>query len=172
LKKQYGDQVKFVSKEEAIRTSDVLINTMNFTKNRQSRFFNEGYFSKEYLSEAFKKFLFINVTRGEIAPEAGLLTLYDEGKILGIGLDVFSREAVFSDGLKEKTAFVDPDNIAAKEILDRSIERTANFYVQPHQGFNSDLAAIAKAQEAVKHLCEWYKNGGERFTEQLPYYEG
>jgi len=44
--------------------------------------------------------------------------------------------------------------------------------VQPHQGFNSDLAAIAKAREAVNHICEWYKNDKENFNEQLPYYEG
>ncbi|MDR1834318.1 MAG: hydroxyacid dehydrogenase [Fusobacteriaceae bacterium] len=168
----YGDGVKFVTKEEAIATSDILVNTMNLTKNPQSRFYNAGYFSEDYLSAARKKLFFINVTRGEIAPEAGLLKLYDAGKLLGIGLDVFSREAVFSEGLKENTAFDDPDNIAAREILNRAINRSANFYVQPHQGFNSDLAAIAKAEEAVKHLCAWYGNGKEKFDEQLPYYEG
>ena len=49
-------------------------------------------------------------------------------------------------------------------------ERTGNIYVQPHQGFNSDVAASTKAHEALNHVIEWVKNGGKRFDEQLPYY--
>jgi D-lactate dehydrogenase len=172
LDKLYDYKVKFVSMEEAIETSDIIINTMNLTKNKQSRFYNENYFSKEFLSKAKKKLIFINVTRGEIAPESGLLDLYNQGKIIGIGIDVFTKETIFSECLNGREQFTDSDTIAAKVILDKALDRTANFYVQPHQGFNSDLAAIAKAAEAIKHVCEWYKNDKQKFSEQLPYYKG
>lgn len=171
LKKIYGDSVRFTTKEEAIKNSDIIINTMNLTRNEKSRFYNVGYFGKEYLASAGKKLFFINVTRGEIAPESGLIELYDEGKILGIGVDVFSEEDTFSGALKGKNDFSTPDTKAGKVMLDRAISRTANIYVQPHQAFNSDVAALEKARETVKHIVAWYKNHGERFDEQLPYYE-
>ena len=33
-----------------------------------------------------------------------------------------------------------------------------------------DRAAVEKAKDAIIHVCEWYKNGGKKFDEQLPYY--
>ncbi|MDR1376023.1 MAG: hypothetical protein LBJ22_00815 [Synergistaceae bacterium] len=167
----YGPGVRFVSKEEAIPNSDIVVNTMNLTKIPQSRFFNVGYFSKEYLSQAKPGLIFINVTRGEIAPESGLLDLYDKKILGGIGLDIFTEENVFSKIVKGQSP-EKPDHAAAKELVERSLNRGANVYVQPHQGFNSDVAAVNKAREAIKHIVSWYKNGKKHFDEQLPYYKG
>jgi len=115
--------------------------------------------------------IFINVTRGEIAPESVLLEFYKSGKIRGIGLDVFSDESRFAMLLNTKdTVNAHKDHLAALEMVKSSIAREANIYVQPHQGFNSHLAAKAKAVEAVKHMVSWYKNKGRCFDEQLPYY--
>lgn len=170
LKKLYGNTVKFVTKEEAIKNSDIIINTMNLTKNPKSRFYNVNYFSEEYLEKGKDGMIFVNVTRGDIAPEKGLLNLYEKGKLCGIGLDVFTDEAKFSEGLK--TGKFESENLLASNIIvKKALDRTANFYVQPHQGFNSDLAAISKAKEAIKHVCSWYKNEKQRFDEQLPYYK-
>jgi D-lactate dehydrogenase len=166
----YGHGVRFVSKEEAIKNSDVVVNTMNLTKMPQSRFFNVGYFSKEYLSQAKPGLIFINVTRGEIAPEAGLVELYDKKIIGGIGLDIFTEENVFSKVVRGETP-EKPDHVAGKELVERALNRSANIYVQPHQGFNSDVAAVNKAREAVKHIVAWYRNGKKHFDEQLPYYK-
>ena len=166
----YGGTVRFVSKEEAIRGSDIIVNAMNLTRNPESRFYNVGYFSREYLSQAKRNLIFINVTRGEIAPESALLDLYRSGKITGIGLDVFSGESRFAALLFGEPTATDADLLAAKTLLERSIDRSSNIYVQPHQGFNSDLAAQTKAVEAVKHVAAWYRNGKQRFDEQLPYY--
>lgn len=172
LDELYNHSVNFVSKEEAIENSDIIINAMNLTRLPESKFYNVNYFSKEYLSQAKKEILFINVTRGDIAPESTLLELYEKGIIRGIGLDVFTDESQFSKGLNGLGVIEEPDHIAAKTILDRAIERSANFYVQPHQAFNSDLAALCKAEETIKHICAWYKNDKKQFDEQLPYYEG
>jgi D-lactate dehydrogenase len=171
LDEVYQGQVNFVSKEHAIGSSNIIINAMNLTKNEQSRFHNVGYFSEEFLSKAQPGLIFINVTRGEIAPESNLLALYESGKLRGVGLDVFSDEAQFAALLnaKEQTD-AGKDHLAAIAMVRSSLARDSNIYVQPHQGFNSDVAAKAKAVEAIKHVVSWYKNNGRCFDEQLPYY--
>ena len=166
----YQGTVHFVSQEKAIGSSDIIINAMNLTRNKQSAMYNVGYFSKEYLSQAKDGLIFINVTRGEIAPESGLLELYMSGKIKGIGLDVFTNESRFAKILADDNTVIEADHYAAKIMVKKSIERSANIYVQPHQGFNSDIAAGTKAAESIKHVISWYKNKGKCFDEQLPYY--
>ena len=170
LSQTYGGTVNFVSKEDAIKNSDIIINTMNLTRIEDSVFYNEGYFSYDYLKQAKPGLLFINVTRGEIAPESGLLKLYKEGVLGGIGLDVFSNESVFSNSLREGITSPNADVAAGLVLLQMAESHTANIYVQPHQGFNSDLAAATKAADAVAHMVEWYRNEGKCFDEQLPYY--
>jgi D-lactate dehydrogenase len=160
--------VRFVTKEEAIQTSDILINTMPLSRDPSSKFFNVGYFTKEYLSRAKPGLIFINVTRGEIAPEAVLLELYDKDIISGIGVDVYSEENVFRKVVNGEPTD-DPNHIAAKEMITRALNRSANIYVQPHQAFNSDVASIKKAYETLEHVSAWYKNDKKRFNYQLPY---
>jgi D-lactate dehydrogenase len=169
LAETYGDSVRFVSKDAAIATTDLVINAMNLTRDPASPFHNVDYFSSQYLAKAGRKLIFINVTRGEIAPEAGLLDLYRTGKIMGIGLDVFSREATFTKVLLG-AGTDDPDLLAAAALVRMALERTGNVYVQPHQGFNSNVAARTKAAEAVKHVIAWFRSGGRHFDEELPYY--
>lgn len=171
LKELYGDTVRFVSKEEAIKNSDIIVNVMNLTKIRSSVFYNVNYFSEDYLRQAKPGLVFINVTRGEIAPEKGLLKLYREGIIGGIGLDVFSSEAVLSNLVKNGTETDNEDVLAAKEMMDLAFSRTENIYIQAHQGFNSDVAASSKAHDAVVHMVEYWRSGKKCFDEQLPYYK-
>jgi len=169
LDRQYGGTVRFVSREQAAAESDIMVNAMNLTKTPESPYRNVGYFSADYLAQAAKELIFINITRGEIAPEETLLRLYDAGRIIGIGLDVFSSEFEFAramnNGSGEAGAFP-----AARELVKRAIERSANIYVQPHQAFNSDVAVQTKAVESIRHVIAWFRNKGTRFDDQLPYY--
>lgn len=154
--------VALISKEAAA-DSHVVVCAMNYTADPGSRFYNKGYFDEAYLSRFPDGTVFINVTRGEIAPEEGLLKLYERGKLFGLGLDIFASEAEVSRLLRE-----DPDaDTPAVKIIRAALDRTENFYVQAHQGFNSDKAALCKAQETVKHLEDYYRGG---FQSQLPYY--
>lgn len=166
----YEGKVNFVSKDEAIANSDIIINAMNLTRLENSKYYNVNYFSEDVLSKAKDGLVFINVTRGEIAPEAGLLNLYKSGKISGIGLDVFSDENGFSALLNKKNDNPSPNHKASLEMLEGSVNRTMNIYVQPHQAFNSDVAALSKASETIKHMTSWYANNKEKFDSQLPYY--
>jgi D-lactate dehydrogenase len=170
LSKQYGGSVRFVSAKEAMATSDIIISGMNLTKDPSHPFYNVGYFSEELFSHATKPLIFINVTRGDIAPEAILLNLYQQGKLTGIGIDAFSEEGEFSDFIKGKTETSNKDHLAGKTLVEMSLSRNENIYVQPHQGFNSDIAAGQKAAESIKHLIYWYAHGKKGFFEQIPYY--
>lgn len=170
LNELYAGSVKFVTRQTAITSSDVIINAMNLTRSKESPMYNVGYFSKEFLARAKDGLIFINVTRGEIAPESVLLELYTAGKIKGIGVDVFSSEVQFAGMLNGNIVSDRQDLKAAATMVQKSVDRTANIYVQPHQGFNSDIAALAKATESVRHVIAWYRNGKQNFDEQLPYY--
>ncbi|NCC31586.1 MAG: hypothetical protein EOM24_06105 [Chloroflexia bacterium] len=88
---------------------------------------------------------------------------------MGLGLDVFSSESAFAT-LVSGDDKVDDDHAAARHMVQQALNRSANIYVQPHQGFNSDRAARTKAFEAIKHVVAWHRNQGACFDEQLPYY--
>lgn len=160
----------FVSKEKAIKNSDVIINAMNLSKDEKSKFYNYNYFNEDYLRKASKPFFFVNVTRGEIAPESILLKLYREELILGLGLDVFSNESDLTNALNNKEYTDNNDIISSIKIIEEAENRISNFYVQAHQGFNSDIAAKSKAHETMEHLKYWFTNDKKCFKEQLPYY--
>ena len=169
LAKLYGENVKFVSKEAAT-DSDVIICAMNYTRDPASRFYNANYFTEEYLSQFPKGLAFVNVTRGEIAPEAQLLKLYKSGQLFGIGVDVFCTEAELTKLLRGQKAAENAHEDAAYNMIQAALDRTANIYVQPHQGFNSDVAALCKAKETVKHLENYFARDQKDFASQLPYY--
>jgi D-lactate dehydrogenase len=165
----YNNEVRFISKEEAT-DSDVIICAMNYTKDPASRYYNKAYFTEEYLRSFPKGCVFINVTRGEIAPEAALWKLYAEGHLFGIGVDTFNSEAELTRVLRGYKNIESEHEDAAIKMIDAALVRTANIYVQPHQGFNSDVAALCKAKETVKHIEDYFSRGCTDFKSQLPYY--
>lgn len=169
LSEEYSGSVKFISKEEAT-DSDIIVCGMNYTKEPASRFYNANYFTEEYLSRFPDGLVFVNVTRGEIAPEAALLKLYRSGKLFGLGLDAFGGEAGLTAVLRGKKEAETDNEKAGVEIIRCALDRSENFYVQPHQGFNSDKAALCKAVETIHHLEAYYRRGCTGFDTQLPYY--
>lgn len=169
LSKLYNNEVRFVSKEEAT-DSDVIICAMNYTRDPASRYYNKAYFTEEYLRSFPKGCVFVNVTRGEIAPEAALWKLFSEGHLFGIGVDTFYGEAELTKVLRGQKNIESENEDAAIKMIDAALVRTANIYVQPHQGFNSDVAALCKATETVKHLEDYFARGCTDFASQLPYY--
>lgn len=169
LAEVYGGSVRFISKEEAV-DSDVIICAMNYTRDPASRYYNRDYFTEDYLRSFPKGLVFVNVTRGEIAPEAALWKLYTEGHLFGIGVDTFNGEAELTKALRGQKCPETKHEEAAICMIDAALVRTANIYVQPHQGFNSDVAALCKATETVKHLEDYFARGCTDFASQLPYY--
>ena len=170
LKDEYGEGVRFISKEEAT-DSQIIICAMNYTKDTKSRFFNKGYFNESYLSQFPDGLVFVNVTRGEIAPEAVLLELYRKGKLFGIGVDTFSNEAAVAKIVRGEASPENADAEAIQSLICCALLRKENIYVQPHQAFNSNIAALRKAEETIRHLEDYYFNNCLQFSSQLPYYK-
>ena len=169
LSELYKGSVRFISKEEATN-SDVIICAMNYTRDPASRYYNKAYFTEEYLRKFSKGLVFVNVTRGEIAPEAPLWKLYQEGHLFGIGVDTFHGEAELTKVLRHQKTAENEHEKAAVLMIEAALNRTENIYVQPHQGFNSDVAALCKAKETIKHLEDYFARGCVNFASQLPYY--
>ena len=168
LTEEYNGKVRFISPEEAL-DADVIVCGMCSKKDPASRFYNENYFSREFLEKTKKGLVLVNVTRGELWDAEAVLDLYDKGHIFGIGTDVFAREAQLTKVVREGAYAEDPKTRADAEMIRRSLAREANIYTQAHQAFNSDKAAWTKAKETLRHLEAWYRNGGY-FDEELPYY--
>jgi len=169
LSEEYGGSVRFISKEEAT-DSDIVVCGMNYTRDPASRFYNKNYFTEEYLSRFPDGLVFVNVTRGEIAPEAALKKLYESGKLFGIGVDAFDGEAALTAALRGQAELQTEDARAGLWLIRSALDRSANVYVQPHQGFNSDKAALCKAEETIRHLEDYYRRDCMDFASQLPYY--
>lgn len=79
--------VKLLSKEDAFKKCDLLINHMRLTAETKN-FFS----SSEFFMMKEKKPYFINVARGESVDEKALLEALDKGFIKGCALDVLQSE--------------------------------------------------------------------------------
>ena len=81
---QAGDP--FVPLEELCRKSDIL--SVHLPLNGETR----GLFSRELFALCKSSCLFINVARGAVADEAALTEALVEGRLGGLGIDVYSAE--------------------------------------------------------------------------------
>ena len=76
--------------------------------------------------------------------------------------------AATGEASRNFTGMIRLNEEAAFAIISGALNRTENFYVQAHQGFNSDKAALCKAVETLNHLEAYCATGA--FKSQLPYY--
>lgn len=97
LTKTYGGTVNFVSKEDAIKKQRHHHHTMNLTRIEDSAFYNVGYFSYDYLKRQSPACSSSTSPAARSLPRLAWLKLYKEGVSGGIGVDVFSNEAMFSN---------------------------------------------------------------------------
>jgi len=90
--------------------------------------------------QAMKRSAFlINISRGRVVDEAGLIRALDEGLIAGAGLDVFEREPLQHDS---------------------PLMRMANVVTLPHIGSATHETRDAMARCAVENICQALR--GER----------
>lgn len=104
--------VKMVDLEEALKTSDVVINHMVLNAS------TANYFNKEFFEGLKKKPIFINVGRGGSVDEQALLEALQNGSICSAGLDVLTDE--------------DPD------IGNCPFAKMSNVLLTPHSAFYSE----------------------------------
>jgi len=130
---RHGD-VEYLGRDEAIPLADVIVCAMNLTAE------NRGYFSEALLNTTRKGAIFVNIARGEFAKEQDLLKLLDEGRLSGVGLDVYQDEAALATALR---AGSQESADAVRTVL--ALARHPRAILTPHNAFNTVESVGRKA---------------------------
>lgn len=94
---------------------------------------NTNMIDAAMLSEMQETAVFINVARGDVVDEAALITVLQEGRIAGAGLDVYAREPLVPQALRD----------------------LENVVLLPHLGTAALEVREAMGQMAIDNLIAW-----------------
>lgn len=140
--------VPYGAVDALIGGADVIVCAMNLTE------INRGYFDVPRLRAAKPGAIFINVSRGELSPPAGLLALLEQGRLGGIGLDVYQGEGALADALRAGRPADDPDARAVLRLADMD-----HVILTPHNAFNTAEAVARKSEQSVQQVLAWLDRG-------------
>jgi len=138
--------VEYVTLEKGIVWADIVVCSAALTHRTR------GMLGYQSLSKAKKGCILVNIARGEISPVDELRKLLDEEKLAAVALDVFEREGLLAQKLRE---FVSDEQ--TRGILDLS--RRENVVFTPHNAFNTREALERKAKESVESLQSFFQSG-------------
>ena len=94
---------------------------------------NTNMIDAAMLAEMQETAVFINVARGDVVDEAALITVLQEGRIAGAGLDVYAREPLVPQALRD----------------------LENVVLLPHLGTAALEVREAMGQMAIDNLIAW-----------------
>ena len=142
------DPIRYMSIDAALPLADIIVCAMNLTDR------NPGYFSYDLLKTAKPGSVFVNIARGEFARASDLLRLLQEGRLAGVGLDVYENEGEFAVALRSGTDRIDNSMQALLELAchDRAI-------LTPHNAFNTVESVERKALQSMQQAEHFLKHG-------------
>ncbi|MCY2925858.1 MAG: hydroxyacid dehydrogenase [Planctomycetota bacterium] len=143
--------VRYVAIDEGLAQADVVVCAMNLTPA------NAGYFDYARLSACRPGAVFVNVARGELSPAADLLHLLEEGRLGGVGLDVFQEEAALAVALRQGDASPGANSPAIAATL--ALAARPDVIVTPHNAFNTRESLARKAAQSVESILHFLKAG-------------
>ena len=147
--------VTYLPIEEALPQADIIVCCMNLTiKNR-------SYFSRRRLALAPPEAIFINTARGELSPSGGLLELLEEGRLRGVGIDVYNEEKTLAVALREGT---EAQGKEAQATL--ALSRRPDVICTPHNSFNTIEGLERKSAQSIEQLLHLQKH--ETFLWPVP----
>ncbi len=141
--KKYND-VTYISKEEGILNADIIVCSMNLTKD------NQKYFNFELLSKTKPGAIFINIARGELSPATDLLKLLESKKISGVALDAYNNEKELAGTVRKGIKSDDKEVLAILKLADRN-----NVILTPHNAFNTEEAVEKKSEQTIEQLLHF-----------------
>ena len=147
--------VEYVDPQEGIRKADIIVAAMNLTED------NRGYFHYDFLKQAPRGALFVNVARGELSPSGALVRLVTEEHLGGVGLDVYDRESELAVLLRSKKESNDPEVQATLQLA-----KNTNIILTPHNAFNTIEAVERKAAQSVEQVVHFFEKS--RFKWPVP----
>lgn len=114
VKSEYLDQYFHIQElDKVIKQSDVLILTLPLTKQ------THGILDKEKFKQMKDDIVLVNIARGELINEFDLIQTLNQGRFLGVALDVFEEEP----------------------LRDSELWNFENVIITPHNSFISDRAS-------------------------------
>lgn len=134
-------RIDYIDRREGIRWADIVICAMNLTPE------NTGYFSYDLLRHGKNGIIFINIARGEHAPAADLLHLLEEGRLGGLGLDVYENEPSVAVCLRNQTVCQSREAESIRKMMNYP-----NVVFTPHNAFNTLEAVQHKAYFTVEQI--------------------
>jgi D-lactate dehydrogenase len=144
---QRHKNVQYAGREKGIAWADVVICSMNLTKE------NIGYFSYDFLNRSKRGAYFINIARGEHAPLSDLLRLMKENHLGGLGLDVFEDEPNIAGSLRNRN-----NASSEKTQIITSLLQFSNVIMTPHNAFNTKEAVSRKSKLSIDEVFFFLKN--------------
>ena len=139
--------VTYVSFQDGLAKADVIVCAMNLTQD------NIGYFRYDRLRLAKRGAIFINVARGEFSPSKDLVRLLDEGRLGGVGLDVYNHEGRLAVALRAGKS-VDDEEVGATLVLLKRF----NAILTPHNAFNTAESVDRKSAHSIQQVQHFLKN--------------
>ena len=143
----YKSGVDYVTKEEGIGWADIVLCAMNLTRE------NRAYFNYDLFSKMKKGGIFVNIARGEMSPLSGLDQALQEGRLGGLGLDVFENEGALGAAMRNPGTSSNPQTALVKRILSYP-----NVLLTPHNAFNSTEALRRKCELTVQQIRHFFKH--------------
>ena len=144
---RHGD-IAYVSISDGVPWADIIVCAMNLTAE------NAGYFNRGLLRKAARGAVFVNVSRGELSPSADLLALVEEGRLGGVGLDVYNHESDLAGALRAGRNVDDGEVQAALGLAEHP-----NVILTPHNAFNTCEAVERKAAQSVQQVEQFLQRG-------------
>ncbi len=133
---------------EALPEADILVCSMNLTAA------NRHWLGRETLAAARPGLILVNVARGELLRSEDFPALLDEGKLGGLGLDVYDHEAELAVSLRTGAASADP---VVRAILE--LARRPNVVCTPHNAFNTREAVERKSEQSMRQFLHFSRTG-------------
>lgn len=113
-----------------------------------------GMLSYDILKQIKRGAFFINISRGEISPSRDLARLLKEGRLGGLGLDVFEEEGLIAEDLRGQGERLGKNTQLILGLKDRE-----NVIFTPHNAFNTQEALERKAVLTAESIKVFLKTG-------------
>ncbi|MCK5180290.1 MAG: hydroxyacid dehydrogenase [Candidatus Omnitrophica bacterium] len=145
----------YVTLSEGMAWAEVVFCALSLTEK------TDGMLNYRTFEKACQGVIFVNIARGEISPVEDLKKLLDEGKIAGIGLDVYPQECLLADSLRVQQPV---ESSQGKIVL--ALAKNEKVLFTPHNAFNTKEALGQKASLTVAAVVSYLKKG--RFPDSVP----
>lgn len=146
--------IEYVEAGVDVSCYDVIVCAMNLTAD------NYAFFDQAFFDTVKPGCIFINIARGEMSPHDVLLAALRNGRLGGVGLDVFDNEAELARELREQAE----PGAAARTV--QALAQHPNVILTPHNAFNTAEATARKAERSVQQLTGFLDSG--RFIWSVP----